>query len=67
MSEKNKEPWQLTNLETAREFVWNAITYAKGGKGAWRLDVVLANLEYIQECLENPDEINQDHTWDDFK
>lgn len=53
----------MTNVEVARAMVGNAIAYGKSGD----LETVMHNLEYIQRLLENPDEENPDHDWDDFK
>lgn len=53
----------MTNLEVARCFIGNAISYGKSND----LPTVMANLEFIQLLLENPDEENDQYDWDDFK
>jgi hypothetical protein len=55
----------MTNLEVAREYVENALAYAKDGKGY--MQTVIANLEYIKKLLKKPDGENFEHDWDDFK
>lgn len=53
----------MTNAEVARCMVDNALAYGKSGD----LETVMHNLEYIKVLLENPDQENSDHDWDDFK
>lgn len=53
----------MKNLDVAACMVGNAISYGKSGD----LETVMHNLEYIKTLLENPEEENPDHTWEDFK
>ena len=64
----------MTNLEVARQYVYNAIKYAESGKKqisismmSMYIDTVLANLDTIRELLAEPDAVNEEHDWSDFK
>lgn len=53
----------MTNLEVAQCFISNALAYAKGGD----MKTVIENLKYIDQLLENPNDENTEHDWEDFK
>jgi hypothetical protein len=63
----------MTNLEVAQCWVFNAIAYGKHDDSMtkeellFRLKTVNSNLDLIQSLLENPEEENQEHDWEDFK
>ena len=61
----------MTNLQVAKMYTFNGLAYArnsvKHGDQAQVMPTVIANLEYIEELLENPNAENPDHDWDDFK
>jgi hypothetical protein len=59
----------MTNLQVAQAFVENALAYGLNDNLDldFRLKVVMANLQYIDKCLQQPDRKNEDHDEEDFK
>jgi len=53
----------MTNLEVAKCFIENALAYLEGGD----VDTVAENLKFIKKLLDNPNGVNGEYTWDDFK
>lgn len=59
--ERREYDGRMTNLEVAQCYVGNCRAYRNDP------ETVVANLDLIEELLKDPDAINENHSWEDFK
>jgi len=59
----------MKNLDVARAYIENALAYGRNRSmpDSDLVDTLVANLEIIEECLEQPMQEHKEHTWSDFK